>query len=179
MSAHRVQQHQNRLCDWTVVAPDMEPAQQGKGIGDVLGGGVELTAVNRMHRMQSADPQLAIRAKALAIGEKGVIAEREHRSTQGGIDPQLVVRPLDCREGVAQRDDLLAIVKRAAADENVRDASRLERADIGPGDVSRKVPKATKQNANMARANSNRVPILLHSPAACVHQPFNERTNSI
>jgi hypothetical protein len=72
--------------------------------------------------MQSTDPQLAIRAKALAIGEKGVIAEREHGSTQGGIDPQLVVRPFDCRKSIAQSEDFLAVVKGAAADENVREA---------------------------------------------------------
>lgn len=85
MRTQCVQQHQNRLCDWALIAPYIELSDQTEGVGDFLRGGVEPSAVDRMQRMQSSDLQLAFCAKVLAIGEKGVIAEREHRSAQGGI----------------------------------------------------------------------------------------------
>ena len=71
MRPNRVQQHQYRLCDWAAVASHMEAAQQSERIGDFLGGRLELIAVNRMHRMQSAYLQLTVGAESIADRRKG------------------------------------------------------------------------------------------------------------
>ena len=68
---------------------------------------------------------------ACLIREQRVVGEREERAAQRRVDRELVVGPLDRGERVAHRLHLLALVKRSAADEHVRDAPRLERAHVG------------------------------------------------
>ena len=77
----------------------------------------------------------------VAILEQQVVGEREERAAQRGIDRQLVVGPLDGAERHAQRVDLLALVERLAADEQVRHAARLERLDVGRVTSSPKLVK--------------------------------------
>jgi hypothetical protein len=72
-----VEQHQYRLGDGTAVAPHMEVTQQCKRIGDFLCSGLELRALNLMHRMEPTYLQLTISAESLPIEEQGVVTERE------------------------------------------------------------------------------------------------------
>ena len=67
---------------------------------------------------------------AMAIGEQRLVVDREQRAAQRREHRQLVVGPLDRRQRGANRLDLLAVVKRLAADEQVRHAARLERVDV-------------------------------------------------
>ena len=82
-------------------------------------------------------PEAVIRRRAEAMHplEQRLVADREQRPAQRREHRQLVVRPLDRGERGADRLDLLAIVKRAAADQHVRDAARLERLDVRPRHV--------------------------------------------
>ncbi len=151
MRPDRVQQHQYRLADGAAVAPDVKVTQQSKRVGNLLCSRLELRLIDGMHGVESTYLQLTIRTESLPIDEQGVVAEREQRSPEGRIDPQLVIRPFDRGKGIAQRDDLLAIMKRATAHENVGEPSRFQRTDVRSSDVGGKIPEAPKQNANVAR----------------------------
>ena len=58
--------------------------------------------------------------------EEVLVVDREQRALERREHRQLVVRPLDGRERRADRLDLLAPVKRLAADEQMRNAARLD-----------------------------------------------------
>ena len=75
-------------------------------------------------------------------------AAREHR--------QLIVGPLDRHQRRAQRLDLLAVVERPAADEQVADAARFERVDVRPRDVLAVADEAPEQDADVARLDRHR-----------------------
>ena len=118
--------------------------------------------------------QRAIGIEILPEGEERVVAEREERTAQRGKDPEFVIRPFDGGEGIAQRDDLLAIVERATADQHVRNAPRLERADVGPGDVGREVAESAKEDADVARPDGR--PRL---PSSSTVQPLSFTSQSM
>ena len=77
------------------------------------------------------NPERMERAEAVPELEQVLVVDREQRSLQRREHRQLVVRPLDRGQRRADRLDLLAAVKRLAADEQVRDAARLDRVDVG------------------------------------------------
>ena len=85
--------------------------------------------------MQPTRAQHAIGIEILPEGKESVVAESEERAAQGGKDPELVIRPFDGGEGIAQSDDFLAVVERAATDQHVRNAPRLKGTDIWPSDI--------------------------------------------
>ena len=91
------------------------------------------------------------RAEALAKREQRAVAEREERTAQRREDGELVLRPLDRRERVAQRLDLFAPVERAAADQHVRQVARLERAHVGVRHVGLERAEAPEEQADVAR----------------------------
>ncbi len=62
--------------------------------------------------------------------EQRFVADREERSSQRPEHRQLIVRPLEGGERRAHRLDLLALVERLAADEQMRDAARFERLHV-------------------------------------------------
>ena len=76
------------------------------------------------------DPKRMEMPELMAIFEQLLIADREQRSPQRRKHRQLIVWPLDGGERGAQRLDFAAIVKRPAADEQMRDAARFERAHV-------------------------------------------------
>ena len=126
MGAHRVEQHHDGLGNRTVITPGMKPRQQSQRIGYLMRDGIKLTAIDSMHRMQPSDLQRAIRANILTEGEQRLVAEGEQRTAEGRKHPELVIRPFDRDKRIAQRDDLLAVVERAAADQHVGNAPRLQ-----------------------------------------------------
>ena len=81
--------------------------------------------------------------------EQLLVADREQRAAQRREHRQLVVRPLDRGERGADRLDLLAIVERLAADQQVRDAARLERLDVRPRDVLAEADETPEQDADV------------------------------
>src|SRR4029077_2938064 len=89
----------------------------------------------------------------LAILQQLFVADRKQRNAQGCKYGQLVFRPLDGRERRAQGLDLRAIMKRAAANQQMRDAVRFQRFDVGPGHVLLEADEAAEQQADMARLN--------------------------
>ena len=89
----------------------MEVAQHRERVGD-------LRELRRQIVGQAPEGMEA--REALAKRQQGAVAEREERAAQRREHGQIVVGTLDRRERVANRLDLLALVKRAAADEHVR-----------------------------------------------------------
>ena len=67
-----------------------------------------------------------------------LVVDREERSLQRREHRQLVVGPFDGGERRANRLDLLAVVERAAADEQVRQPARLDRVDVAGGSRRRR-----------------------------------------
>ncbi len=123
------------------------------------------------------------RAAEVAILEQLLVADREERPAQRGEDRQLIVGPLDRHQRRAQRLDLLAIVERRAADEQVPDAARLERLDVRPRDVLAEADEAAEQDADVPRLRSARACAGSRRSVTvqplCVHQPVDVRADRI
>ena len=66
-----------------------------------------------MHRIEAAGFEVAVVAHLLPKNEEGLVANGEKWASKRREHLQLIVRPLDCCEGVSKRDDLLAIMKGA------------------------------------------------------------------
>ena len=92
--------------------------------------------------------------------EQLLVANREERASQRREHRQLVVRPLDRGQRGADGFDFLALVKRSAADEHVRDAARLERLDVGARDVGLPAHETAEQKADVLRRDLDRPPPL-------------------
>ena len=64
----------------------------------------------------------------------------------------------------------------------MRDAARLERADVGAGEVVAEALEALEEQADVARLDRDaraRVVALGHLPAALVDQPVDERAHRV
>ena len=107
-----------------------------------------------------------------AAREQRVVGEREERTAQRREHRELVVGPLDRGERVAQRDHLLALVERAAADQHVRDAARLERAHVGPRHVVAEGWKRRNRRHTWRAATGTR------SPRSSTVQPLSRTSQS-
>src|SRR5687767_6197460 len=112
--------------------------------------------------------------------EQLLVANRKQRATQRREDRQLVIWPFDRRKRRAQRFDLLAPVKRAAADQQMVDAARFERVDVSARDVGTETDEAPEQQTHMSRPHGNRrrAMTLGHLPSAIVNQPRSEEHTS-
>src|SRR5215472_4098623 len=75
-------------------------------------------------------------AASLPKPEQQSIGKAEQWSAQSSIDAQLVVRPLDCSQCIANRFDFLPLVERTAAHQHVRNMTRFERAHVRTSDVA-------------------------------------------
>ena len=85
----------------------------------------------------------------MAILEQLLIPDREQCSPQRRKHRQLIVWPLDRRERGAQRLDFAAVVKRPAADEQMRDAARFERPHVRPRHVLSEADEPAEQQADV------------------------------
>ena len=95
------------------------------------------------------------RLELMAILEQLFIADRKQRPPQRRKHRQLIVWPLDRREGGPQRFDFAAVVKRPAADQQVLDAARFERAHVGPRHVLSEADEPPEQQADVPGLDRN------------------------
>src|SRR4029079_12680182 len=112
----------------------------------------------------------------MVIVEQFFVANREQRAAQRGEHRKLVVRPFDGRQRRADGFDLLAVVERLAADEQLADAACLERLDVLARDVFAVADKPSEQQTDMARLERYpqlRVTALRHRPSTLRDQPLD------
>ena len=130
-----VEQPADRVGDRPVVAPPVQLLQQPQRVGDRqqvrrrLAGQRQLLRRNcRRAPSESRNgwnaPNRCRNSSSCSssIAKSDPLQRREHR--------QLVVGPLDRGQRRADRLDFLAAVKRLAADEQMRNAARLDRVDV-------------------------------------------------
>ena len=132
--------------------------------------------------------KLAWRAKRVkgfrrvVVLEQLFVADREQRPAQRREYRQLIVRPLDGGQRRAQRLDLLTIVERLAADEEMGDSTRFERFHVRPGDVFAVADKPAKQQADVPRLERDSfvgVTALGDRPSTAVDEPLDVRANRL
>ena len=174
------EQPADRVGDRPVVARLVQPLQQAQGVGDWrqlrrrLGGQREI--LSRIAAQLSRNPERMERAEAMPELQQRLVVDREQRALQCREHRQFVVRPLDRRERCATGLDLLAPVKRLAADQQVRDAARFDRVDVGAGHVLAEADEAAEQYRDVAglerHANLAAVRLFFrHGPAALFREP--------
>ena len=142
-----------RVGDGPVIARRMQLAQRAERlcsrlevIGQVVGNSV---------RMKTP----ALRARV--IFEQLFFADRKERTVQRRIHRQLVFRPFDGGQRGSNRIHFFALVKRLAANQQVRHAARLERLDVVTRHVVSEMQEAAEQEADVAGGNSSA--LLLHT----------------
>ena len=114
-------------------------------------------------------------AEAVTELEQLLVVDREQRALQRREHRQLVVGPLDRGERGADGFDLLAAVKRLAADEQVRDAARLDRVDVRARDVVAEADEPAEQDRDVPRLQR-------HAPLGAVRLPLgrpSSRSSSV
>ncbi len=141
----------------------------------------DLRHAERMEARRARTDRPVRAAEAVRPLEQLFVADREERSAQRRKHRQLIVGPLDRGERGAHRLDLFALVERAAADEHVRDAARLERLDVGPRDVGLPADEPPEQQADvLGRDLDGRGAAPLGDlPAALVDDPVDERADRV
>ena len=107
------------------------------------------------------------RAEAVPELEQLLVVDREERSLQRREHRQLVVGPFDRGERGADRLDFLAAVKRLAADQQMRDAARLDRVDVAARDVLAEADEAAEQQRDVPRLER-------HAPLGAVGLPLGD-----
>jgi hypothetical protein len=145
MGTHGFQQHGDCLSNRAVVSANMKSPQKLQGVSHLDGTRVESIPLNRPHRIEMT--RLAI--DALPKSQERFIAKRNERPPQCSEYLELVVRPFNGRQAIAKRYDLLALMERAPAHEDMRDASGFQRTDIGPGDVSAVVAEPAEKDRDV------------------------------
>src|SRR5207245_5798780 len=83
--------------------------------------------------------------------EQMLIVDREERPLERREHRQLVVRPLDGREGRAHRLHFLAAVKRLAAHQQMRDATRFDRVGVAARHVASETDEPAEEHGDVAR----------------------------
>ena len=122
----------------------------------------------------------------VAIREQRLVVDREERASQRREHRQLVVRPLDRGQRAADRFHLFTLVKRFAADEQVRHAARFERVDVRAGHVGAEVQESPEQDARRgapaparaSAASSRGVRSVTVQPLS-FEQPVDERADGV
>ena len=113
-----------------------------------------------------------------------MVGEGEEAAAQRRIHRQLIVWPLDGAERDAQRIDLLALVKAAAAHQQVWHLPSLQGVDVGTRDVGAPAGEPTEQDRHVSRLHrhtdlaATRRP-LGHRPAALLYQPLDEGADGV
>ena len=128
------EQPADRVGHRPVVAPAMQLLQQSQRVGDrhqvrrrltgerQIPTGIAAELFRHAERMEGAEPVTELEQLLVVDREERALERREHR--------QLVVGPFDGGERRAYRLDLFAAVKRLAADEQMRNAARLDRVGV-------------------------------------------------
>src|SRR5688572_29910021 len=100
------------------------------------------------------------RFELVAVLEQFFISNREQGAPQRRKHRQLIVWPLDGGKRSPQRLDFATIVKRPAADEQMRDTACFERLYVRPSHVISKADKPAEQEADMPGLNRDQLLVL-------------------
>ena len=115
--------------------------------------------------------------------EQRLFTDREERPAQRRIHVQRVLGPLDRSQRRAERLQLLAVVERSSAHEQVRHAPRLERVHVGARDVAPHIDEAAEQDADVPgldrHLHHRTFATLGHRPAALAHEPVHPRADGV
>ena len=106
-----------------------------------------------MERQRLGDAEGVKAPRELVVLEQFLVADRKQRSAQQRKYRQLIVGPFNRHQRGAQRLDLLAVMERPAADEQVTNAARFERVDVRTRHVGAIAEEATEKQADVARLN--------------------------
>ena len=155
--------------DGPAVAAHVQAAQHIERIGDLAFGLGQLGARFFCQRAKRVQP-----AGLVPKGQQRVIAQRKERPAQRGEDAQPVVRPLDGKERIADRQHLFAIVKGTPSHQHMRDAARLEPAHVGARDILIELAETPEQQADVASRNRDPLVSFGNRPAALAHEPRDE-----
>src|ERR1051326_2608934 len=136
MRTSGLEQGVNGSGEGPVVAPAMQFAQRGKRVADGREIGIEI------FRQFTHGMEMAV---LIAEAEKDVIGNGVRAAAQDGEDAQLVIGPLDGAESGAQGGDLLPLVKRFGADQEVWDATRFEATHVLLGEIGSVIGKAAEE----------------------------------
>src|SRR2546422_653251 len=91
--------------------------------------------------------------KAGSISQELRVTDREKWTLQRREQSKLIIGSLNGRKRIPNCFHFFPRVKRASADQQMRNPSRFERANIRPGDIGHKTAKPAKQQTNVARLN--------------------------
>ena len=127
--------------------------------------------------------------EAVPVREERLVVDGEQRATERREHGELVVGPLYRGQRRPQGAHLLAVVKRSAADQQMPDAARFERVDVGTRHVGAPTVESAKQHGDVPRLDGNtlrrctlrgrpRRP-LGHRPPAVAHHPVDECTDGV
>ena len=146
VGARRYQETRDCFGHRNVVAGTVQRPQEPQHRGNEL----ELLRhfpLGNPERMQPAEPVPVLQQRRIGDCEQG--------SSEGGEDRELIVRPLDRRECGSHGLDFFPLVKRPAADEEVRNPSRFQGLDVVPRDVAPELFEAAEEDAYMPRGERN------------------------
>src|SRR5262249_25663604 len=139
--ARRLEEPRDRVRDRAPVSPEVESNQYVERLGDRPREIGEQRFVPLPKRMQ-----VLLR---VTKREEHVVGEREEGAVERRVDRVGVVRPFDRAEGIAERDHLFAFVEAPSTHEDVRDAARLERADVRTRDVAPEALETLEEEADV------------------------------
>ena len=117
--------------------------------------------------------------------EEQLVVDREERSLERSEDRQLVVRPFDRGQGGTHRLHFLTAVKGLAANQEMRNAARLDRVDVGARDIVTEADEPPEQDRDVPRLERHAAlgtigHALRDLPAILlVDQPGDERADRI
>ena len=154
MRARLLEKRANRVGDRTVVPSPVQLLQKPQRVGDrhevpdrvaaqrqLLAG---VSAKLRRHTKRMECPP-----ESRAEFEEVLVVDREQRAFQRREHRQFVVRPFDGRERRADRLHFLAPVKRLPADEQMRDATRLDGLHVLAGQVFTEAHEPAEQDRDV------------------------------
>ena len=173
MRAHGGEEASDRIGERPSISLPVQVAQQGERLGD---------GQQRRRRLLGQRTEGMQRAIAVAPGEQRAVVERQERPAQRGEQRELVLGTLDRQQHVAQGLDLLARVERAAADQDVPQVARLERAHVRTRHVLAPRSHATEEQADVPALHRHRLVVtrrIGHPPAAVGHHPLDEGGHGI
>jgi hypothetical protein len=111
--------------------------------------------------------------------EERLVANGEKWASERRENLQFIIRPFYCGKRIAKRDDLLAIMKRAPADENVRNSPALKRADVGSRNIGTETAEPAEKDGNVARSDRNGITVLFDRPVALIYHPIDKSSDRV